>query len=152
MKKYRFSLEKLLSYKRQMMEREKNKLMSLRNERNRAEEKLHQLERDLVNAQKRFQLEMVKGVSAMHINLFQMQKDANLLEQHDLRVTLRTMDATIERQRRVVVKASQEVSGLDKLEAEQREEYQKLEAKESETMIEEFLSFQMLGNQETEPQ
>ncbi|MBQ8905583.1 MAG: flagellar FliJ family protein [Ruminococcus sp.] len=150
MKKYRFSLEKLRSYKRQMMEREKNKLLSLRNERNRAEEKLHELERDLVNAQKRFQLEMVKGVSAMHLNLFQMQKDANLLEQHDLRVTLRTMDATIERQRRLVVRASQEVSGLDKLEAEQREEYQKLEAKESETMIEEFLSFQMLGNPDSE--
>lgn len=150
MKKYRFSLEKLRSYKRQMMEREKNKLLSLRNERNRAEEKLHELERDLVNAQKRFQLEMVKGVSVMHINLFQMQKDANLLEQHDLRVTLRTMDATIERQRRLVVRASQEVSGLDKLEAEQREEYQKLEAKESETMIEEFLSFQMLGNPDSE--
>ncbi|MBE6855584.1 MAG: hypothetical protein E7501_08045, partial [Ruminococcus sp.] len=129
---------------------EKNKLLSLRNERNRAEEKLHELERDLVNAQKRFQLEMVKGVSAMHLNLFQMQKDANLLEQHDLRVTLRTMDATIERQRRLVVRASQEVSGLDKLEAEQREEYQKLEAKESETMIEEFLSFQMLGNPDSE--
>ena len=145
MKKYRFSLEKLRSYKRQMMEREKNKLMSLRNERNRTEEKLHQLERDLVSAQKRFQLEMVQGVSAMHIQLFQMQKDANLLEQHDLRVALRTMDATIERQRRLVVRASQEVSGLDKLEADQREEYQKQEAKESETMIEEFLSFQMLG-------
>ena len=49
----------------------------------------------------------------------------------------------IEKQRRNVVRLSQEVSGLDKLEDQQLEEYKKLLAKENETSVEEFLSFKM---------
>lgn len=144
MKKYQFSLEKLRAYKKQMMERERNKLLALRNERNQTEAYLHQLIDEQAQAQARFEQMMQIGTDVRTIARFQILKDANLNEQHALRLELRTMDAGIERQRRIVVRVSQEVSGLDKLEEEQRTEYQRLAAKESETMLEEFLSFRML--------
>jgi hypothetical protein len=56
---------------------------------------------------------------------------------------MNVMESSIERQRRVVVRLSQEVSGLDKLEEKQRAEYDYLVTKENEQIIEEFLSFKM---------
>ena len=53
----------------------------------------------------------------------------------------------IEKQRRRVVALSQDVSGLDKLKEEQKNEYNHMLAKENETSIEEFLSFKMTAEQ-----
>ena len=64
-------------------------------------------------------------------------------EQAQLRIQMNVMESSIEKQRKVVVQMSQEVSGLDKLEEKQRAEYNYLVNKESEQSIEEFLSFKM---------
>ena len=50
------------------------------------------------------------------------------------------LDGAIERQRRVVLGLSQEVSGLEKLEEKQREEHERLLAKENELIISEFIA------------
>jgi hypothetical protein len=51
------------------------------------------------------------------------------------------LDTYIERQRKVVMKLSQELTGYDKLEEKQFSVYNQKLAKETETLIEEFVSF-----------
>lgn len=74
---------------------------------------------------------------------YSMQMDGVKREQTQVRYQINLTDMKIEKQRRNVVRLSQEVSGLDKLEDQQLEEYKKLLAKENETSVEEFLSFKM---------
>ena len=143
MKKYQFTLAKLRAYKKQMMEREKNKLLALRTERLRAEERLEGLQKQFEDMQRRFQEKMHRGTDVHSLQLYEMQKRTILEEQHSLRLHIQTLDTSVERQRRALVRISQEVSGLDKLEEAQKEEYAKLVVKDNEAMIEEFLSFRM---------
>ena len=74
---------------------------------------------------------------------YSMQMDGVKREQTQVRYQINLTDMKIEKQRRNVGRLSQEVSGLDKLEDQQLEEYKKLLAKENETSVEEFLSFKM---------
>lgn len=150
MKKYQFSLAKMRSYKDQLLEREKNALMSLRAQQNQAQQRLEDLQQQMVDAQTRFQNRMREGTDVGSIQLYEMQKRTILQEQQALRMHIQMLETKVERQRKVVVALSQEVSGLDKLEQSQREEYQKMLAKDNEAMIEEFVTFRMLQNREAE--
>ena len=58
-------------------------------------------------------------------------------------------EEAVERQRRTVLAASQEVSGLDKLQEKQWEEYRHLYAKDSERQISEYLTMQVNRQKET---
>ena len=49
-----------------------------------------------------------------------MKKASMRREQAQLRIQMNVMESSIEKQRKVVVQMSQEVSGLDKLEEKQR--------------------------------
>ena len=138
------------SYKDQLLEREKNALMSLRAQQNQAQQRLEDLQQQMVDAQTRFQNRMREGTDVGSIQLYEMQKRTILQEQQALRMHIQMLETKVERQRKVVVALSQEVSGLDKLEQSQREEYQKMLVKDNEAMIEEFVTFRMLQNREAE--
>lgn len=130
-------------YKRQILEREKGYLMALYSEYNALEQRYNDLNNEMRNVCFSSQNELKQGTSVRDIQIHEMKKHSIRQEQAQLRIQMNVMESTIEKQRRVVVKASQEISGLDKLEEKQREEYNHIIEKENELVIEEFLSFKM---------
>lgn len=143
MKKFVFTMQKMRDYKKQILESEKNKLMTLRKEQYTMENRISELDENMLSLGKRQTEAMLAGTKSSDLILFNMQKDGIRREKIQLSYQLNILLMTIERQRKAVVKISQEVSGLDKLEEQQREEYNKLAAKESQNAIEEFLSFKL---------
>ena len=143
MKKFVFTMQKMRDYKKQILESEKNKLMGLIREKNELEEKMEQLEMIMDNLRHASNEAVVKGTTASELMFYSMQMDGVKRDQVQTRYQINFADMKIDNQRRRVVKQSQELSGLDKLEEQQREEYRRLEAKENEMIIEEFLSFKL---------
>ncbi len=147
MKKFVFSMQKMRDYKKQILESEKNVLLGLRREKNVLEEKMTQLYETMDKLRHDSNEEVAKGTTAAKLMFYSMQMDGVKREQTQTKYQINLADMKIEKQRRNVVKLSQELSGLDKLEEQQLEEYRRLEAKENQTSIEEFLSFKMTSGE-----
>ena len=143
MKKFVFSMQKMYDYKKQILESEKNILMSLRREKNEYEQRLENLALTMDDIRHKSLDAVSKGTTASKLMFYSMQMDGIKREQTEVKYHINLTEMKIEKQRRKVVALSQDVSGLDKLEAEQRDEYNHLAMKENETFIEEFLSFKM---------
>ncbi len=148
MKKFIFPLKKMRDYKRQMKEREKNYLLSLYSEYNELEARYNELNDEIRALCLSSDNDMRVGISVREIQIYEMKKEAVRREQSQLRIQMDVLDSLIEKQRKVVVKISQEVSGLDKLEENQKSEYLYLLDRENERVIEEFLSFKLIKNKE----
>ncbi len=146
MKKFVFSMQKMRDYKKQILESEKNVLLGLRREKNVLEEKMSSLEKTMENLRNQSNDDIAKGTTAAKLMFYSMQMDGVKREQTQTKYQINLAEMKIEKQCRNVVKLSQELSGLDKLEEQQRDEYRRLEAKENETSIEEFLSFKMTSS------
>lgn len=148
MKKFEFTLKKMRDYKRQILEREKGYLLSLYSEYNLLEERNNGLNEDMKNICLKASEDMRKGISVREIQIYEMQKTAIRDEQAQLRIQMSVMESSIEKQRKIVVKISQEVSGLDKLEEKQLADYNYHLTKENEQMVEEFLSFRLMKSKD----
>ncbi|MCQ2465548.1 MAG: flagellar export protein FliJ [Oscillospiraceae bacterium] len=143
MKKFNFTLKKMRDYKRQILEGEKGYLLTLYSEYNSLEKRYDDLNTEMRNVCLEASEAMKSGISVREIQVYEMKKASIRREQAQLRIQMNVMESSVEKQRKVVVSMSQEISGLDKLEEKQRAEYNYLANKESEQMIEEFLSFKM---------
>lgn len=143
MKKFVFSMQKMRDYKKQILESEKNILLGLRREKLVYEEKMNMLERTMTDLRNSSNHDIANGTTASKLMFYSMQMDGVKREQTQVKYQINLMDMKIEKQRRNVVRLSQELSGLDKLENQQLEDYKKLLAKENETSVQEFLSFKM---------
>ena len=143
MKKFNFTLQKMREYKKQILEGEKGYLMSLYSEYNQLKQRYDDLNTEMRDVCLPASADMKKGISVREIQVYEIKKSSIRREQTQLRIQMNVMESSIEKQRRIVVRMSQEVSGLDKLEEKQRAEYNYLVNKENEQVIEEFLSFKM---------
>ena len=146
MKKFEFTLNRMRDYKRQILEREKGYLLSLYSEYNQLEQRYKDLSEEFIEICRCSDNDMKKGISVKEIHIYEMKKYAVRQEQKQIQIQERVIESSIEKQRKVVVRISQEVSGLDKLEEKQLQEYTYLCDKESEQIIEEFISFRLTRN------
>lgn len=146
MKKFEFTLNKMRDYKRQILEREKGYLLSLYAEYHQLEQRYKDLSEEFIDICHSSDNDMKKGISVREIHIYEMKKDAVRQEQKQIQIQERVIESSIEKQRKVVVRISQEVSGLDKLEEKQLQEYTYLCDKEREQIIEEFISFKLTKN------
>ena len=143
MKKFAFSLQKMYDYKKQILEAEKNTLMSLRREKNNYELRIEELGKTMEEVRIRSGEEVAGGTTASRLMFYSMQMDGIKREQTQLKYQINLMDMKIEKQRRKVVALSQDVFGLEKLREEQKSEYDHLAVKENENAIKEFFSFKL---------
>lgn len=141
MKNYVFSLQKIRDYKQQMLNKEKNTLLGLRNEKNDLEKQKENLFDEMKNITEKYNQDMARGTTVMNLKIFQYSKENIIREQNEIDKQIQFLDTYIERQRKVVVKLSQELTGYDKLEEKQFSVYNQKLAKENENLIEEFVSF-----------
>ncbi len=140
MKKYEFSLKRILDYKNQMLNREKNTLLGLRMERKGLEDKIEDLDKqyELINLEMHEKFK--NGMTVSQINVYEFRKTGVREEKRAILKRIALLDISIERQQKKVVTAKQEVSGLEKLEEKQLEEYNAAYNKEQEDIIAEFVS------------
>lgn len=140
MKKYEFSLKRIMDYKNQMLNREKNTLLGLRMERKGLEDKIEDLDKqyELINLEMHEKFK--DGMTVSQINVYEFRKTGVREEKRAILKRIALLDISIERQQKKVVTAKQEVSGLEKLEEKQLEEYNAAYNKEQEDIIAEFVS------------
>ena len=139
MKSFQFSLSKMRSYKEQVLEKEKTTLRQLQAEKAKIETDIENLENFRTSRENEFK-QSKNGLMATQLGLYKFHAENTRLQLNNLYEELEKAEARIDAQIKVVVAASQEVSGLDKLRDKQLEEYKYLEAKEAQEEILELVA------------
>ncbi|GHU52138.1 hypothetical protein FACS1894132_01120 [Clostridia bacterium] len=140
MKKYSFPLGRIRDYKVQLLDREKNILAGLNNEKNQHLARIEQLKLDYIFIDDEMKVEYRKGTNINKIQIFAYRKDAVRQEEEQIKERIKILDKAIDKQRGIVMKISQEVEGYNKLEEKTREEYNEELRKETENTLGEFIS------------
>ncbi|MBP0958773.1 MAG: flagellar FliJ family protein [Oscillospiraceae bacterium] len=139
MKKFKFSLDKLKSFKEQIKKREENTLASLRAEQL---DKLHEKE-ELLKELERRNAEFIRkseiGMTAMEMVTEKgfISYILDSIKAKDKEISV--LSAKINKQLIVVTEASREVQTLEKLEEKQFDEYKFKERKADEAFIDEYV-------------
>lgn len=132
------------NYKEQVLEKEKTTLRHLQAEKAKIEMDIENLENHRKEREDEFR-NNGKGLMSNDLRLYKFHSENTRLQLNRLYEELRLAEARIDAQIKVVVSASQEVSGLEKLREKQLEEYKYLEAKEAQEEI-----LEMVANKTTE--
>lgn len=140
MKKFAFSLERMLNFQSQNLEKEMGILGRMT------------AERDALEARKRDMAEKAAGIQAEiarreaeGTTIFMLKACYSILESarnqlEELEKERKLLQAGLERQRQVVTEASREVKKLEKLKEKQLEEYHRGEAREQQETIAEHVA------------
>lgn len=135
-------MEKLLDYKEQLLQKEKNDLARLRQQRQEAvEERLRTIARTK-ESNGRFVADSSQGMKLSDITLAKSYINSLLEYTRQLEKMISIYDRQIEEQLQVVIEATREVSAIQHLKERQLEEYRYQVQKADELMIEEFVSYQ----------
>lgn len=139
MKKFEFSLNKLMGYKKQVLDREKNSLAHLRMQQQQMQEEKEQLEARLKKSADEFRELSSKGITVMQITMFKGYHQSLRMQIAELRLAIEEMEKKVQKQLGVVIDATKEVSSLEKLEEKQLEEYRAKVTKAEEQFISEYV-------------
>lgn len=144
MKKFKFTLQKLLDFRNQELERQKNVLSALQSEKKHIEEARELLIQKVMQESEQLGRVYKFGAAAYEIAMRKryivtLQQEIHIKEQQAVQ-----KQQEIENQLNAVVEATKDVKTLEKLEEKQREEYNFKANKENEQFIEEFVSGQTI--------
>ncbi len=140
MKKFQFSLERMLNFQQQNLQKEKNLMGQMIEEKLGYEQQRERMTSQLEQIHAGMDEEIRKGTTIFQIRAFTTMIENGKLQLEGIRRKISIVDAEIERQRQVVVEASREVSKLEKLRDKKLEEYRYAEAKEQENTVSEHVS------------
>jgi flagellar FliJ protein len=147
MKKFQFSLQKLLDYKNAILTEEKNKLAMLQASKNKLLQKAADLDSQLKNVYLKLQQKTDEGTTISQIQGYSFQIENGKQEMKALQQEIEQLEASIQKQLQVVIGLSQETAELDKLKEKQWEQYQEEERKAQELVIAEYLSTKIFAMQ-----
>lgn len=140
MKRFEFSLNKLMGYKKQVLDREKNNLAHLRRQQQQYIDEKNALEEKLRRSNREFIEKSAAGMTIMQVTTFKGYHSSLHSQIKELEASIEKMEERVQRQLGVVVEATKEVSSLEKLEDKQLEEYNFQAAKAEERFIEEYVN------------
>ncbi len=147
MKKFKFTLGRMLDYKDQLLDEEKNKLALLRKKKQEIDDHIESLLRELDKIAVTMRQEQERGITAFQLLSYESQRTNIRRQIEQLKKEQALAKLEVKRQVQVVVQATQEVSKLDKLQDKQLEEYRKMVMKAEELEIEEFVSSRRIVTQ-----
>lgn len=140
MKKFVFSLEKVLGYQRQQLDVKKQELSVLQAELRKLEHEIQQLKLELVRSNQEMARCMMTGLNACDIAVYKTYFHTLEEKIQQLSKDRETLTRQVEDKKASVVLSNQEISGLEKLRDKQLEQYQVSCRKQEELEIEEFIS------------
>lgn len=142
MKKFHFSLQKLMDYREQELDRQKNTLSALQAELRQLHENTRELREKVAQASAELEQVCARGATISDISLRKRYIISLQQEIHRMELLSQQKQQEVNAQLDVVVEATKDVKTLEKLEEKQREEYAHMEGRENELFIEEFVSGQ----------
>jgi flagellar export protein FliJ len=140
MKKFVFSLEKVLDFKQQTLDVKKNEIAVFQMKLQELEMEINDLNEKFTISNRKMVQEMQHGISQSDISIYKMyfntlnQKIQKLLEDK------RQLSEIITQKKIEMVQINSEISGLEKLRDKQLTEYLKSKQKSDELEIDEFVS------------
>ena len=144
MKKFQFTLQKLMDFRQQELDRQKNILSALQADLQRIYEEKDELIRKVVELSTELEVVCRAGAQAFEISVRKRYIVTLQQEIHAREVSAAQKQEEINKQLGVVVEATKDVRTLEKLEEKQLEEYKAAAVKENEQFIEEFVSGQSI--------
>jgi flagellar FliJ protein len=144
MKKFRFTLQKLLNFKTSVLQKEKNTLAALRARQNRIREQIRLLDEEKGALNARIRDEAGKGIRADRLRAIAFQVESADHRLKSLKTELENTDKMVEKQLNIVIGLTKEKDMLEKLREKQLEEYRYEEARENELTISEFVSGEVI--------
>ena len=140
MKKFQFTLQKLMDFREQELDRQKNALAVLQGELRRINDRRDELTEKVVRYSNDLVTSSAVGLPAAEISMRKRYIVTLQQEIHECEQRAILKQQEIDKQLSVVVDATKDVRTLEKLEEKQFEEYKAAEGKENELFIEEFVS------------
>ncbi len=144
MKKFQFTLQKLMDFRQQELDRQKNTLRVLQADLQRIYEEKDELSRKVAKSSQELEEVCRQGAQAFEISVRKRYIVTLQQEIHAREFTAQRKQEEINKQLGVVVEATKDVRTLEKLEEKQLEDYKAAATKENEQFIEEFVSGQSI--------
>lgn len=139
MKKFQFTMRKILDLKNNILETEKNRLAQLKEAQRRIEREIEALE----GAMHDISLEMLaaqsEGVTIAELIAYNARRANIRMQLEELALRLADAKKSVDRQTQIVVEASREVSKFEKVEERQYELYREVEKKAESARVEELV-------------
>ena len=140
MKKFEFHLEKLLSYKGQILDSEMMALAVLNNQLSEAQQRLQALRNQKNQCENEYQSSMLIQTTPASCRMYIHYKE-HLKEQIvTAEKAVRNIAAQVEKQIELIKKLKLETKSLETLKSSRYEEYKKEDVKAAELQLEEFVS------------
>ena len=142
MKRFEFSMNKLLNLKKQMLNKEKNELAGLRKQQQAIINEKTAMEKKRLFKSTELQKCVTEGASPQHIanHNYYIECLKGQIEENEVKIKL--FQERIDNQLNVILELNKEIESLEKLKEKQFEDYNKGEQKRQEQFIEEFVSYQ----------
>ena len=150
MKKFAFTLEKMLNYKSSLYERERNELGRLRRERVELEVRRDNVQQQLRQREVEFQQKAADGVQMDEIQKIAYFRDNSEKLIISLEKQIVAKDIEIEKQLAIVIQLDKDVKGLEKLKENQWDEYVAESNREEKERILELVSFKYMETKNEE--
>lgn len=140
MKKFVFSLERMLHYKDSLLEEEKNRLAEIRARKNTVDQKIEDNEAQIAALNDERMEKAARGISILEMRGYNFSIDTTVKIIKELEVQQKILEKQVQEQLDRVLLQQREVSGLEKLKEKQLEEYRQEEQKEQALMVGELVS------------
>jgi flagellar FliJ protein len=139
MKKFSFSLEKVLDFKQQTLDVKKNELSMLQMKLSELEKEIEDLNEKFSSSNRSMLDEMQNGITANDIAIYKMYLQSLNQKIEILTAERRKRMDVISQKKTDIVQINSEISGLEKLKEKQLDSYRKDRQKSEELAIEEFI-------------
>lgn len=146
MKKFVFSLERMLTYQVQNLDKEKGILGRLTAEKDWLETRKSEMQTSNAKIRKEMERQERDGTTVFVLKGYYSMLESGRKQLEMLEAKLAAITVQMEQQRKAVIAASQEVKKLEKLKETQLEEYRRNEAKEQQEIISEHVAETFVRN------
>lgn len=146
MKKFVFSLERMLTYQVQNLDKEKGILGRLTAEKDWLETRKSEMQTSNAKIHREMERQERDGTTVFVLKGYYSMLESGRKQLEMLEAKLAAITVQMEQQRKAVIAASQEVKKLEKLKETQLEEYRRNEAKEQQEIISEHVAETFVRN------
>ena len=140
MKKFQFTMRKILDLKNNILEAEKNRLAQLQEAQRRIETEIAQLEQAMLDISQEMMDAQTKGVTVAELIAYNARRANIRMQLEELALRLTDAKKSVDHQMQIVVEASREVSKFEKVEERQYEVYREGEKKAENARVEELVA------------
>jgi len=140
MKKFQFSMEKVLEYKSHMEDTEKTILQEMRSSQRALQDELSTVNRKYEQYRLNCDKKYASGVSVWEIVVIREYMEELKKQTERLLIAIEKSEQEIERQIGKILGISREKSSIEKLKEKQLEEYRKEQSKAEEVFIDDFVA------------